>query len=295
MEPLEYIVPHENAGCSVQHVLQNVFQMSRSHISRLKRREGGILLNGKSCYTTARCGEGDRVSALISDAPGTVKLEPMAMPLDIVFEDDWLIVVNKPAGVTVHPERSGLGGSVENALSAYLEEGEYCHTVSRLDRGTSGLMTVAKCGYMHERMRGILHTDSFVKEYLAVACGVPAQEHGLVDLPIGHAPGSHYRMEPREDGMPSLTEYWVKDTRGEMSLLRLIPHTGRMHQLRVHMAALGCPLAGDWLYGEESPAIDRPALHSARLVFTHPITGETVALSADVPRDMLRLWNGEAG
>ena len=193
MEPLRYTIPQELAGCTVQHILTNVFLMSHSHISRLKRREGGILLNGKSCYVTARCAEGDEVRALISDAPGGEKLEPQAIALDIVYEDDWLIAVNKPAGVTVHPERSGMGGSVENALSAYLKQDEYCHTVSRLDRGTSGLMTIAKCGYMHERMRGILHTPDFLKEYVGIVEGGHEQIAAAVDdagkIPRGLCPG----------------------------------------------------------------------------------------------------------
>lgn len=280
----------------MQHILENVFLMSRSHISRLKRREGGIMLNGKSCYSTARCAEGDTVSALIDDAPGTVMLEPQEMPLDIAFEDDWLIVINKPAGVTVHPERSGMGGSVENALSAYLKPGEYCHTVSRLDRGTSGLMTVAKCGYMHERMRGLLHTEGFIKEYLGITEGELPRERGFIDIPLGHPEGSHYKMEPMpEGGAESLTEYTVLERRGGLSLVKLTPHTGRMHQLRVHMAAIGCPLAGDWLYGSESKAISRAALHSHSLSFTHPLTGMRIELTAEMPEDMVELWeNGPA-
>ena len=289
MEPLSFKIPAELAGCTVQHILTTVFEMSRSHISRLKRRAGGIMTNGEKCYSTARCKEGDTVSALISDPPDTKRLEPMPYPLDIVFEDEWLLVINKPAGMTVHPERSGVGGSVENALSAYLKPDEFCHTVSRLDRGTSGLMTVAKCGYMHERMISILHTEDFYKQYIGVCSHIPENERGTIELPLRHVPGSNYVMETCDEGAPSVTEYEAIGTANGYALVKLVPHTGRMHQLRVHMAAIGCPLVGDWLYGTESDLIPRAALHSQRLVFRHPLTGQRVDLAAPLPRDMQAL------
>ena len=288
MEPLVYKVP-EGVSCPVRHVLTEVFQMSSSHISRLKRREGGLLKNGERCYTTSPCAGGDLISALISDPPDTKRLEPMETPLDIVYEDEWLIVINKPAGLTVHPERSGMGGSVENALSAYLKEDEFVHTVSRLDRGTSGLMTVAKCGYMHERMIRILHTDSFRKEYLGLVYGAPENAHGFVTLPIAHPEGENFRMKVTEGGLESKTEYEVVSRHGDFSLLRLVPHTGRMHQLRVHMAAIGHPLVGDWLYGEEVPEISHAALHSHYLRFVHPLTGRVIELCAPLPPEIARL------
>ncbi|MBO4562178.1 MAG: RluA family pseudouridine synthase [Clostridia bacterium] len=289
MEPLEKTIGQELSGCTVMHVLTDVFLMSRSHISRLKRREGGILLNGRPCYTTTRCAEGDVVSALITDPPDTKRLEAFGEPPEIVFEDEWLIVVNKPAGLTVHPERAGVGGSVENALTAYLKEDEFVHTVSRLDRGTSGLMTVAKSGYVHERMIRLLHTPDFYKEYTALVWGRLESESGEILLPIAHPEGSHYMMAVTEGGLPCRTLYSVLETHHDMSLVRLVPMTGRMHQLRVHMAATGHPIVGDWLYGEEVPFIDHPALHSGRLVFRHPMTGEKVELSAPLPDDILNI------
>ncbi|MCR5808935.1 MAG: RluA family pseudouridine synthase [Clostridiales bacterium] len=289
MNPLTHQIAAEEDGCAVQHILTEVFRMSRSHISRLKRREGGILLNGAPCYSTARCRAGDTVSALISDPPGTKRLEPMEYPLDIVYEDEWLAVVNKPAGLTVHPERSGMGGSVENALTHHFAEDEFVHTVSRLDRGTSGLMTVAKCGYMHELMTKILHTPDFYKEYAALVCGVIEEDSGFVELPLAHPEGSNYMMRYDPDGRSCLTEYAVIERMKDRTLVRLIPHTGRMHQLRVHMAGIGHPIVGDWLYGCEIPETDHPALHSRRLVFKHPLTGARVELEAPLPDDMLSL------
>ncbi len=303
MVPLTHIISADEAGCTVQHILEKEFLMSRSHISRLKRRERGILKNGEKCYSTARCAEGDIIAAEISDPADTPRLAPYDMPLDIVYEDDWLAVINKPAGLTVHPERSGIGGSVENALSSCFAEGEYCHTVSRLDRGTSGLMTVAKSGYVHERMRGILHTSDFLKRYIGISRCTPSPSQGLIKLPLRHREGSHYYMEPAGElcvlplgamneppvSGDCLTEYRLLDRKNGFSIIELLPRTGKMHQLRVHMAQLGCPLVGDWLYGEESKLIDRPALHSEGLRFRHPMTGEFIELAAKLPEDMAAL------
>ena len=267
--------------------------MSSSHISRLKRREGGILKNGAPCYVTAKLIEGDAVSALISDPPETKRLSPEPYPLKIVYEDEWLCVVDKPAGLTVHPERSGMGGSVENALSAHFDGDEFVHTVSRLDRGTSGLMTVAKSGYVHERMIRLLHTESFYKEYLGLCKGCPEEAHGFIRLPLAHPEGENFRMEVTENGHECVTEYEVVKRFEDRSLVRLIPHTGRMHQLRAHMAATGHPLVGDWLYGEEMPEISHAALHSHLLRFVHPMTGETVELSSPLPGEIMALMPDE--
>lgn len=289
MRPLIYTAKEDDAGMPVRHVLTEVFMMSSSHVSRLKRREGGILLNGSSCYVTAKLRAGDTVSALISDPPDTKRLDPIEFPLEIVYEDEWLVVVNKPAGLTVHPERLGMGSSVENALTGMLGDDEFVHTVSRLDRGTSGLMTVAKSGYVHERMIRLLHTPGFYKEYLGLVWGAPAEKHGFIEKPLAHPEGENYRMAVIENGLYCRTEYELIKSFDGMSLVRLVPHTGRMHQLRAHMAAIGCPLVGDWLYGEESPLISHAALHSSRLRFIHPITKEVVELTAPLPDEICAL------
>lgn len=293
MDPLVYTVGEELAGCTVNRILTEIFRMSRSHISRLKRREGGMLLSGRPCYTTTRCREGDAVTAIISDPPETKRLDPWHEPLEILYEDEWIAVVNKPAGLTVHPERAGGGGSVENALTAHFKEDEFVHTVSRLDRGTSGLMTVAKCGYMHERLIKQLHTPDFYKEYLGLTKGVPEEAHGFIRLPIAHPEGSNFKMEVREDGLDCETEYEVIKRFPGMALVRLVPHTGRMHQLRVHMAAIGHPLIGDWLYGEEIEAISHAALHSHYLRFVHPLSGKSIELTAPIPDEIMKLIPAE--
>ena len=293
MRPLTYKAKVSDSGLPVRHVLTEEFLMSSSHISRLKRRSGGILLNGEPCYVTAKLAPGDTVCALISDPPDTKRLAPEPFALEIVFEDEWLAVVNKPAGLTVHPERAGGGSSVENALTAVFAGDEFVHTVSRLDRGTSGLMTVAKSGYVHERMIRLLHTPDLVKEYTALCVGAPKEAHGFIRLPLAHPKGENFRMAVTENGLACVTEYELLRRFGKVSLVRLVPHTGRMHQLRAHMAAIGCPLVGDWLYGTESEQISHAALHSHYLRFRHPMTGQTVELTCPLPGEIMKLIPNE--
>ncbi|MBQ9347115.1 MAG: RluA family pseudouridine synthase, partial [Oscillibacter sp.] len=169
------------------------------------------------------------------------------------------------------------------------------HPVNRLDRGTTGLMVVAKSGYIHDRLRRLLHTDAFRRTYRAVTVGVPVPESGTIDAPVGRDERSLVARMVRPDGKPAVTHFrtlasgtWTDGT--VLSLVELYPEAGRTHQLRVHMAHMGCPLAGDWLYGREDPSlIGRPALHAYRLELVHPVTGERLKLEAPLPPDMARL------
>lgn len=296
MRPRTLLVGPAQAGRSVKSLLKSDMEMSKTYISRLKRREGGILLNGEPAYTTARVRAGDVLSALTGDPPGVFRPVPMRIPLSIAYEDEYLIVLDKPAGLSVHASTKNPGEpTLENALAAYLPEDCGMHPVSRLDRGTTGLMTVAKSGYVHELFKRRQHGEGFVKTYLAVACRAPVPPAGLIDAPLRYAPGSRYKMAAGADGAPSRTRYETLKTAADgAALVRIVPETGRTHQIRVHMAHIGCALVGDWLYGAEDARIPRPALHAAELAFTHPLTGERLALSSPLPEDMRGLvFNGD--
>lgn len=287
------IIDESLSGRTVGDILSDRLLLSSSLIKRLKRRETGILLNGIRAFTTARVQAGDTLTAEIGDIQDSV-IQPMEMPLSIVYEDEDILVIDKPAGLAVHPTRDPNEITLENALAVYLGNDGIAHPVSRLDRGTTGLMTVAKNGYMHELLRRQLHTEAFRREYRGICSGQLSTADGLIDAPIGFAESSRYQRAVTPDGAPSRTGYetqYVKNTEcGEVSLLRLIPYTGRTHQLRVHLAYAGHPLIGDWLYGIEEPArIARPALHSYELWLQHPLTGARVHLTAPMPEDMQRL------
>jgi len=164
------------------------------------------------------------------------------------------------------------------------------HSVNRLDKGTTGLMVVAKSGYVHDLFRRRLHSSAFHREYLAVCIGCPQPLQGTIDAPIGRDETSTIARMVRPDGAPAVSHYEVLNTTGDLSLLRLNPETGRTHQLRVHMAYIGHPLAGDWLYGtEDTDLIPRPALHSYSLTMIHPVTEQHLSFTAPLPQDISRL------
>ena len=289
MRVLSYRASEEDAGKRVETVLLGRLQVSHGLLSRLKRRENGICVNGQRVYATYVLQAGDQVTADVGDAQPPRNLEPVRMDLAIAYEDEDLLVLDKPANVPVHPTRDPGERNLEQGFLAHLPNGVYPHFVSRLDKGTTGLMLVAKSGYVHELMKRRLHTDAFSREYLAVADGTVMPATGTVDAPIGLADGSSYRHCVRPDGAKSCTVYETLSNANGRTLLRLLPQTGRTHQLRVHMAYLGYPLTGDWLYGARSDAIDRPALHSHYLAFVHPLTGQKIECRSPLPPDMKNL------
>ena len=292
MRILTHTVLPEEEGRMVKGILRGSLQLSYTLLKSLKWRENAILLNGQSVHVNAIVHAGDVVSVALSERAPREDLycENTAAP-NIVYEDEDLLVLNKPAGVAMHPKADDAAApSLAAMLTGYLGEGSVPHFVSRLDKGTSGLLIAAKSGYVHDRLRRALHSSELRREYRAVAGGQVTPPRGVIDAPIGRADGSIIRRCVREDGLVSRTEYEVLQTTERFTLLRLRPETGRTHQLRVHMAYLGHPLAGDWLYGtEDKNLIARPALHSYELWFTQPITGQELHFTAPIPQDMQRL------
>lgn len=292
MRILTHTVLPEEDGRMVKGILRGSLQLSYTLLKSLKWRENAILLNGQSVHVNAIVRAGDVVSVALSErTPREDLYRKNAAAPDIVFEDEDLLVLNKPAGVAMHPKADDAAApSLAAMLTGYLGEGSVPHFVSRLDKGTSGLLIAAKSGYVHDRLRRALHSSELRREYRAVAVGQVTPPRGVIDAPIGRAEGSIIRRCVREDGLASRTEYEVLQTTERFSLLRLRPETGRTHQLRVHMAYLGHPLAGDWLYGtEDKNLIARPALHSYELWFTQPVTGQDLHFTAPIPQDMQRL------
>ena len=292
MRILTYTVTPEEDGRMVKGILRGSLQLSYTLLKSLKWRENAILLNGQSVHVNTIVHAGDTVSVVLSERTPREDLYcANAAKPDIVYEDDDLLVLNKPAGVAMHPKSGDASApSLAAMLTNYLGEGSVPPFVSRLDKGTSGLLIAAKSGYVHDRLRRALHSSDLRREYRAVAVGRVEPPYGVIDAPIGRAEGSIIRRCVRADGLPSLTEYETLQVSGRFTLLRLRPQTGRTHQLRVHMAYLGHPLAGDWLYGtEDKTLIARPALHSYELWFTQPVTGQELHFTAPIPQDMQRL------
>ena len=265
-----------------------VENLSRSFIQKLIK-DGNVLVNGTPVKGSCRVKCDDEV---VFSVPESVEpdIEPENIPLDILYEDEDLLLINKPAGIAVHPAAlTEETATIAGAVAHYLHSSCF-HAVNRLDRGTTGVMAVAKTGFIHARCMAMLHTDDFRREYRAVCEGIPCPAEGDIDLPIGRAESSLLKRQADPLGQPAHTHYEVLAASQGRALLCLTPTTGRTHQLRVHMAAIGHPLTGDWLYGTEDRAlIARPALHSYHLVMRHPLTGSSIDDTAPLPEDMQAL------
>ena len=290
---LELVVTPELAGVKVDTLLKRHLHLSGTVVRRVKWLEDGILVDGLRVNTRFCPAAGQVLSVRLSDPVRNSGIVPAPGPLDIVHEDDNLIVLNKAAGVPVHPGPGHFSDTLGNFLVDYYEktgqEGDF-HPVHRLDRGTSGLLVAAKHPHAQEVLKGQLHTPEFRRVYLAVCEGVPDPPSGVIDAPLGPRPGSLMEQMVRPDGKPARTKYGVLRRWGSRALVSLELETGRTHQIRVHMAHIGHPLTGDFLYGaEDRDLIPRPALHSGYLSFRHPITGENMQFSVPLPEDMARL------
>lgn len=282
------------AGQTVDVLLRKVLGLSGTVIRRMKWLDDGITLDGIRVFTSATAREGQILSALVGDTARRSGIPSQPGPLDIAYEDADLLIVNKAPGVTAHPGPGHWEDSLGNYILAYYDglgdESTDFHPVHRLDKGTSGLMVVAKHAHAQEILKNNLHTPSFRRIYLAVCEGYLSSPSGVVDAPLGPVEGSLMERSVRPDGQPARTHYEVLEEKRGRSLLRLELETGRTHQIRVHMAHLGHPLTGDFLYGQEDKAlIPRTALHSAELYVHHPITKELLHITAPLPGDILAL------
>ena len=310
---LTLTITPELAGLEVNTLLRRHLGLSGTVLRRVKWLEDGITLDGVRVNVRVRAAEGQTLAVRLTSpeqsppllsqpdplrrASAGSPVVPAEGPLDIAYEDPDIIVLNKAPGVLVHPGHGHFDDTLGNFLMYhYKMSGEESgfHPVHRLDKGTSGLLVAAKHPHAQEKLKNQLHTGDFRRVYLAVCDGAPSAPAGTIDAPIGPAEGSLTAREVRPDGKPARTHYKVVRTWGSRALVELELETGRTHQIRVHMAHIGCPLTGDFLYGAEDKAlIGRPALHSARLELTHPVTGERLAFSVPLPADMAALISEE--
>ena len=286
---INYQIDKTAAGLRVEQFLKRKGYSSQN-ISSIKHMPESILVNGVHYYMRQELAEGDCLSVRISETKCSDKIPPVELPLDIVYEDEDIIVLNKPAGMPIHPSLNNYYNTMANALAWYYQEQDkpfIFRCCNRLDRDTSGLTVVAK----HLVSAGILSSMTgrreVHREYLAIASGYVTPEAGTISAPLGRKPGTIIeRMVDWDNGETAITHYHVVKTTRHYSLVALKLETGRTHQIRIHMKHLGYPLIGDYLYNPDMRHIGRQALHSHKLSFCHPITGEMMSFTAPLPDDM---------
>ncbi|MFV9510434.1 RluA family pseudouridine synthase [Tepidibacillus sp. LV47] len=290
-EWLEYHVSSTDQGKTIEEVCKTKLQLSGRMIQKLTRHRG-IQINGKKSYLAYPLKKGDRLQIKIFERED-YGVEPEPIPLEVLYEDDHVLVANKPAGISVHPTEKNQRGTLAHAIAFYYQtkglQTKVRH-IHRLDKDTTGAILIAK----HSLAQSILDKDlrerKISREYLAIVSGIPEPKQGTIDEPIGRDRHHPTRRRVSKTGDRAVTHYQVLETmNNEAALVKLYLDTGRTHQIRVHMSYIGHPLFGDSLYGGPLKGIQRQALHAAKLIFFHPFTKEKVEVEAPMPEDMVQL------
>lgn len=292
---LSYRAVSDDNGLSVRRVLKKRLGFSSRLLAKLKRGEGCVERNGVSVRLFADVLEGDVLNVRLPEERS--RFIPEDIPIDVVYSDEDLIIINKQPFVVVHPTHDHLTGSLANGLMKKMldENDSYkIRFVNRLDRDTSGLVVVARNSHCQDAMIKAMKSGRVEKRYLAVVHGIVPEDSGTIDLPIGRPSPDDVRRGVTEDGSPSVTHYRVTDriegALGRFSRLELLLETGRTHQIRVHLSHIGFPIVGDPLYGREEPElISRQALHAFSLKFSHPVTGAEISVKAPPAEDIIGL------
>ncbi|MBI2328642.1 MAG: RluA family pseudouridine synthase [Chloroflexi bacterium] len=275
-----------------KYVSQHYPELSRTQVQKFIG-DGYIKVNDQDARAGLKLNAGDRLTINLPP-PTPSSLLPEAIPLTIIYEDDDLLVVDKPAGVVVHPAAGHPGHTLVNALLSHLsslpDTGDSLRPgiVHRLDKDTSGLMLVAKNSGAHQNLAGQFKARAVVKAYLALVKGQLTPQDGVIEAPIGRDRRHRQRMAvvAEDKGRQARTQYHVVNYTGNYSLLEVRPETGRTHQIRVHLAAIGYPVVGDNVYGVKSPYLSRQFLHASRLGFHLPSSDEYVELTSPLPPDL---------
>lgn len=272
--------------------------ISKGLLAKIKFQGGLIMVNQKEENVLFLLTSGDVVEVTIPDEKEHETLLVDHTPIEIIFEDDHLLLVNKPAGVSSIPAQYHPNGTMANRVKGYYKRQGYVnqviHVVTRLDRDTTGLMLFAKHGFAHAKMDQLLREKAVKKIYQALVGGdiERLQTHELIDLPIGRDLSSLLKRQVIETGQSAQTEYWLKNKNDEIAKVAIQLHTGRTHQIRVHFSEIGCPLLGDEMYGGSFDySIKRQALHCQALAFNHPFTNEALCFEQELPRDMKEVDN----
>lgn len=291
---LKYEIKENNQSQRIHQILTNELSLSTRLLSKLIKNQK-IRVNKNICDTRNLANLGDVIEIDFATPENSSNILPTKMKLDIIYEDNWFLVINKPAGIPIHPSRYHYTDSLSNGIKFYFDLfglAKKIRPVNRLDLGTSGLVIFAKCEYIQECFARQMANKTFQKEYLCFVNGILEQKIGTIDLPIARKKDSIIeRCIDNNNGQHSVTHYEVIKEFSNYSLVKCKLETGRTHQIRVHMAVIGHPLLGDTLYGMKSELINRQALHSYRISCVHPISKGSLVFESSLPNDLKEIIN----
>lgn len=289
----EYCIADSELPCNAGEYLKRK-GCSHQILVHLKKTEKGILVNNEWAYVRTPLKAGDILRITLTEPESSQNIVPVALPLAIVYEDEDILLLNKPADMPVHPSVNNYDNTLANGVAWYYaqqNETFVFRCINRLDRDTTGLLILAKNAFSASLLSAQMKRREIHRTYQAIVKGVPSPEKGTIDAPIARKENSAIeRCVEFERGERAITHYRVLDFRTDYSLVELSLETGRTHQIRVHMGHLGHPLLGDYLYYPDFSHIKRVALHSCALSFTHPITGEALHFQVPLPKDMQNLF-----
>jgi 23S rRNA pseudouridine1911/1915/1917 synthase len=295
---IELIVTGDQVGQRLDVFLTENWEQSesRSNVQRAIK-AGEVTVNGKSAVRVSlKISEGQKVEITASDNSDSPAIISSNIPLDVAYEDEDIAVINKPVGMTVHPAAGHTDDTLANAAVhrwphiVGIGEPDRPGIVHRLDKDTSGVMIIALSERAYVKLQEMIHKREIDRIYSALVHGIPKSPKGVVDAPIGRSRHSRKRQAVSESGLPSRTHYRVDYELGDFAFMEIRLETGRMHQIRVHMDAIGHPIIGDQTYGRRKnlPNLNRQFLHSSRMEFDHPVTGKRMSVSSELPDDLKR-------
>lgn len=285
---LTYTIQPNDNFFNVKELLKLKFQISDRLLVKLKKNKK-IWLNSTPTFVDSRLKPFDIVEILIDFEEKSENIIPTQMDLNIIYEDEYYIVINKPSGIAIHPSILHYTDSLTNGVKFYFEQKNIkkkIRPINRLDKDTSGIVIFAKNEYIQEFLVKEMKKNTFFKEYIAVCEGMFESKIGTINLPIGRRENSIIERCVCSDGDIAITHYNVLKSLKNTSVVHVTLETGRTHQIRVHLSNIGHPILGDTLYGNPSSVINRQALHAYKVKFIHPITGLNVEYIATIPSDI---------
>lgn len=290
---LSYTIKSDEYFDNIKEVLKTKFEISDRLLLKIKT-NNKIFLNGKATNIKTPVNSNDIVEILIDFDEDNTNVVPTKMKLNILFEDDSLLILNKPAGFPIHPSMLHFEDSISNGVKYYFDSiglKKKIRPVNRLDKDTSGIVIFAKNEYVQECLVRQMKRNEFIKEYIAICEGVLAKTSGVINEPIARKENSIIERCINSKGNIAITHYDVIKSNQNLSVVHLKLKTGRTHQIRVHMAYIGNSILGDTLYGKASNLINRQALHSYKISFVHPVTHKRIKLTAPLFEDMEKIIN----